>query len=221
MSGRPAAGGGRWVEVDPDRLARWLDGFAERHGEPAVSTVDSGVLELVAPDGSRAWCHPPPGAPLPGSTQVGEGSAGFVAAAAAPGRIGLLLARRGAVAVGVVDGASLVASKVDSRYVQGRTAAGGWSQQRFARRRDNQARAAAQDAADVAAAILLPEAPRLAALVTGGDRRAVDAVLADPRLVPVAALRAERFLDVPEPKLAVLRAAIRTARAVRIRLVDP
>lgn len=222
MSGRPAAGGGRWVEVDPDRLARWLDGFAERHGEPVVSTVDGGVLELRAPDGSRAWCHPPPGSSPP----VAEGTAGFVAAgfvaaAATPGRIGLLLARRGAVAVGVVDGAALVASKVDSRYVQGRTAAGGWSQQRFARRRDNQARAAAQDAADVAAAILLPETRRLAALVTGGDRRAVDAVLADPRLVPVVALRAERFLDVPEPKLAVLQAAIRPARAVRIRLVDP
>ena len=219
MSGRPAAGGGRWVEVDPDRLARWLDGFAERHGEPVVSTVDGGLLELVAPDGSRAWCHPPPGAPVAAAGSAG--SADFVAAAATPGRIGLLLARRGAVAVGVVDGAALVASKVDSRYVQGRTAAGGWSQQRFARRRDNQARAAAQDAADVAAAILLPETPRLAALVTGGDRRAVDAVLADARLVPVAALRAERFLDVPEPKLAVLQAAIRPARAVRIRLVDP
>jgi hypothetical protein len=216
VSGRPAAGGGRWVEVDPDRLARWLDGFGERHGQPVVSTVDGGVLELVAPDGARAWCHPPPGTPA-----VVTGPAGFVAATATPGRIGLLLARRGAVAVGVVDGDALVASKVDSRYVQGRTAAGGWSQQRFARRRDNQARAAAQDAADVAAAILLPEAPRLAALVTGGDRRAVDAVLADPRLVPVAALRAERFLDVPEPRLAVLQAAIRAARAVRIRLVDP
>jgi hypothetical protein len=217
VSGRPAAGGGRWVEVDPDRLARWLDGFAERHGAPIESTVDGEVLELVAPDGTRAWCHPPPGAPRVAAATP----AGFLAAVAAPGRIGLLLARRGAVAVGVVDGADLTASKVDSRYVQGRTAAGGWSQQRFARRRDNQARAAAQDASEVAALILLPEAPRLAALVTGGDRRAVDAVLADPRLVPVAALRAERFLDVPEPKLAVLRAAIRPARAVRIRLVDP
>jgi hypothetical protein len=215
VGGRPAAGGGRWVEVDPDRLARWLDGFGERHGVPVASTVDDGVLELVAADGARASCHPPPGT-------VGiDDPARFPAAVATAGRIGLLLARRGAVAVGVVEGTALVSSKVDSRYVQGRTAAGGWSQQRFARRRDNQARAAAQDAADVAAAILLPGAGRLAALVTGGDRRAVDAVLADARLAPVAALRAERFLDVPEPKLAVLRAAIRPARAVRIRLVDP
>jgi hypothetical protein len=215
MGGRPAAGGGRWVEVDPDRLARWLDGFGERHGVPVTSTVDDGVLELVAADGARASCHPPPG------TVGVDDPARFAAAVPTAGRIGLLLARRGAVAVGVVEGTALVSSKVDSRYVQGRTAAGGWSQQRFARRRDNQARAAAQDAADVAAAILLPEVGRLAAVVTGGDRRAVDAVLADARLAPVAGLRAERFLDVPEPKLAVLRAAIRPARAVRIRLVDP
>jgi hypothetical protein len=215
VSGRPAAGGGRWVEVDPDRLARWLDGFASRHGGSVESTVDDGVLDLVAPDGARAWCHPPPGAP------PSTGPTDFVAACANPGRIGLVLARRGAVAVGVVEGTGLVSSKVDSRYVQGRTAAGGWSQHRFARRRDNQARAAAQDAADVAAGILLPVAARLAALVTGGDRRAVDAVLADQRLAPVAALRAERFLDVPDPKLAVLQAAIRPARAVRIRLLDP
>ena len=40
---------------------------------------------------------------------------------------------------GVAEGDRLVASKVDSYYVQGRTAAGGWSQQRFARRRENQA----------------------------------------------------------------------------------
>jgi hypothetical protein len=203
------------VEVDPDRLARWLDGFDHRHGGPVTSTVDDGVLELLAADGARAWCHLPPGAPS------ADDPAGFLAAAANPGPIGLLLARRGTVAAGVVDGTRLASSKVDSRYVQGRTAAGGWSQQRFARRRVNQARAAAQDAADVAAAVLLPGTARLAALVTGGDRRAVDAVLADPRLAPLAAIRADRFLDVPDPKLAVLQAAIRPARAVRIRLVDP
>ena len=25
-------GGGRWVDVAPDRLARWVASFAERHG---------------------------------------------------------------------------------------------------------------------------------------------------------------------------------------------
>lgn len=214
MGSRPAAGGGRWVEVDPDRMPRWLSGFAERHGAWAVAGADR-TLELRADDGARAECHPPPGAPHWADLDQ------FLAAVRAAGPLGLLLARRGAVAVGVAEGGALVSSKVDSRYVQGRTAAGGWSQQRFARRRENQARAAAGDAADLVARLLLPRVAELAAVVAGGDRRAVDAVLADPRLGPVAALRAERFLEVPEPKLAVLEAAVRQARSVRIRLVDP
>jgi Actinobacteria/chloroflexi VLRF1 release factor len=198
------------VDVDPERLVRWLAGFGERHGGYAADGVT-----LVASDGARAVLAAPPGVPRVGDVDE------LVALAAAPRRLGLLLARRGAVAVGVASGTRLEVSKVDTRYVQGRTAAGGWSQQRFARRRDNQARAAAGDAADLVARLLLPVADGLAAVVTGGDRRAVDAVLADLRLGPVAARRAERFLDVAEPRLAVLEAAVRQARTVRIRLTEP
>ena len=213
MSARPAAGGGRWIDVDPGRLAKWLNGFAERHGESSAA-VDGSAVRLVAPDGAIAELFAPPGAGSPGSLDA------LVAAALAPRRLGLLLARQAAVAVGVAEGERLLRSKVDSSYVQGRTAAGGWSQHRFARRRENQAKAAASAAADVVARLLLPEVGRLAAVVTGGDRRAVDAVLADPRLAPVAALRSERFLDVPEPRLAVLERAVGSARAVRVRLRD-
>jgi hypothetical protein len=141
--------------------------------------------------------------------------------AAEPRRIGLLLARKGAVAVGVADGTSLTASKVDTHYVQGRTAAGGWSQQRFARRRDNQAKAAAADGAAIVERLLLPEVRTLAALVTGGDRTAVDTILAAPRLAGLVPLRHERFLDVPEPRRAVLEEAVALARAVRILVRDP
>jgi hypothetical protein len=144
----------------------------------------------------------------------------FVAAATQPRRLGLLIARQGAVAVGVADGDRLVSSKVDSSYVQSRTAAGGWSQQRFARRRANQARAAAESAADIAVRLLATESGRLDAVVTGGDRRTVDLILADARLAAVAALRAERFLDVGEPRLATLEQALVRARAVLIRVQD-
>lgn len=169
---------------------------------------------LAAFDGATAGLHAPPGAPVAGDL------ADFVVAAERPRRIGLLLARKGAVAAGIAVGPELVASKVDSHYVQGRTAAGGWSQHRFARRRDNQARAAARDAAEIAVRILLPEAERLDALVCGGDRRALDAILTDRRLAPLVALRAERLLDVPEPRHAVLVEAIVAARAVAIRVTD-
>jgi hypothetical protein len=214
MSGRPAAGGGRWVEVDPTRLPRWLAGFAERHGAGAGEPFADG-LRLTSPDGTVAELYPPPGAPLPADLDD------LVRQSAQPRRIGLLLARQGGVAVGIAYGTTLEVSKVDSRYVQGRTAAGGWSQHRFARRRENQAKAAAGEAAEIVARLLLPATSDLAALVTGGDRRAVEAVLADPRLAPLVALRSSRFLTVGDPKHATLAAAVAQARAVRIRLVDP
>ncbi|MFC3500278.1 acVLRF1 family peptidyl-tRNA hydrolase [Micromonospora krabiensis] len=214
MTSRPAAGGGRWVEVDPNRIARWVEGFADRHGPPDTTTEPYGLL-LAAPDGATAELHRPPGAP------AADDLPGFVAEALAPRRIGLLLARKGAVAVGVAEGTDLVVSKVDTRYVQGRTAAGGWSQQRFARRRDNQTKAALGDAAELAVRLLVPEVATLAALVCGGDRRAVDTVLADRRLARLAALRAERLLDVPEPRHAVLVAAVEAAGAVRVLVRDP
>lgn len=214
MAGRPAAGGGRWVEVDPARLPRWLAGFAQRHGEYAVDPQQFG-LRVRAFDDAVAELHTPPGAPVCADVES------FLATAALRRRLGLLLVRRGGAAVGVADGPDLVVSKVESSYVQGRTAAGGWSQQRFARRRDNQARAAWQDAADLVARLLLPELGRLAAVVAGGDRRAVAAVLEDARLGPVEVRLSERFLEVPDPRLAVLEAAVAQARAVRIRIVDP
>jgi len=211
---RPAAGGGRWVDVDPDRLSRWVEGFRERHGAYAQRPTDDGLL-LAAFDGATAELYPPPGAPF------ADDLADFVETARSPRQLGLLLARKAAVAVGVADGSRLVTSKVDSSYVQSRTAAGGWSQQRFARRRDNQAKAAAKDAADLAVRLLLPATGGLSALVCGGDRRTVDAILTDPRLAPLLPLRAERLLDVADPRHAVLVDAVAAARAVSILVRDP
>jgi Actinobacteria/chloroflexi VLRF1 release factor len=205
MSGRPAAGGGRWVDVAPERLPRWLENFATRHGP----YTEQGLV-IEAADGATAE--------FDGS---GADLAELIAEAVRPRRIGLLLARKGAVAVGVADGEELLVSKVDRNYVQGRTAAGGWSQQRFARRRDNQAKAAASDGADIVVRLLLPRVREITAVVTGGDRTAVDAILAAPALKPVARLRADRFLDVPEPRHAVLVAAVAQARAVRVLIKEP
>jgi hypothetical protein len=205
MAERAAAGGGKWVDVAPERLDRWLENFVGRHG----AYRETG-LTLVAEDGAAAELYAPPGVPAV------ETVAELVAAARAPRRLGILLARKGAVAVGIADGPELVASKVDTHYVQGRTAAGGWSQQRFARRRDNQAKAAAADGAGIVGRLLLPSVRELAALVTGGDRSAIDMILAVPQLAPVAALRAGRILDVPEPRHAVLVSAVAGARAVPI-----
>ncbi|HEY9523492.1 MAG TPA: Vms1/Ankzf1 family peptidyl-tRNA hydrolase, partial [Thermopolyspora sp.] len=76
-------------------------------------------------------------------------------------------------------------------------------------------------AADVAVRVLGPRAAELDAVVLGGDRRAVDTLRADTRLAPLLDLEAGPFLTVPDPRLAVLRAAPERFRAVRIRVIDP
>src|SRR5690348_8510403 len=146
---------------------------------------------------------------------------GFVAHALASRRIGVLLVRLGGYAAGVFEGRELVVSKVGSRPVHGRSAAGGWSQQRFARRREGQARMALDAAADAAVAVLLPVASTLDAVVTGGDRQALRAVLGDVRLAELRPLVSARVLDVPDPKARVLRESIEAALAVRVSITDP
>ena len=132
--------------------------------------------------------------------------------------VGAVLVRRGGYAVGWFTGRRLEGSKVGSTYVQGTTKAGGWSQQRYARRRANQTRDAYAEAAEVAATLLLPHLGDLAAVVGGGDAVGVHAVLADPRLAPLRALLQPRVLPTPDPRLRVLQAFGDQLRAVRITL---
>ena len=206
----PAAGGGRWVTTSPERLQRWLDGFAVRHGA-VTRTFDDTLVRLAAEDGAVAEVEVP-FPPLTG---------GLVEHVLRDRRVGVLLVRLGGSACGVFDGPRLVASKVTVRQVHGRSSAGGQSQQRFARRREGQVRVALQASADTAVRVLLPHAGSLDGVVVGGERTAVDAVLADRRLSALVPLVTGRLLDVPDPRQAVLEAAYDGLRAVRIRVVDP
>ncbi|MGZ4646301.1 MAG: acVLRF1 family peptidyl-tRNA hydrolase [Blastococcus sp.] len=213
---RPAAGGGRRLGVAPERLGRWLDGVAERHGAFGDVTLVEGAVRITCADTTTVTLRAPfdwtPGPQL---------LSGFTAAAREPHRAAVLLVRRGRWAVGVFDGSELVVSKVDARLVQGRTAAGGWSQQRFARRRGNQTDAVVDHAVETAVRVLLPHAGTVEALFTGGDRPLVDAVLADPRLRPLAALRREPALEVGDPTKAVLLDTPPKFRAVDVHIREP
>ncbi len=214
---RQVAGGGREVRVAPERLGRWRDGFAERHGVTSVleDVTGFGAVVLVGADRATATVEVPfPPAAAPGWE-------GLLAHALAPRRLGLLLVRLGGFAVGVADGESLLAAKTGSRQVHGRAAAGGWSQHRFARRREGQVRVALAAAADVTAAVVLPHVAGLAGLVTGGDRGAVATVLGDRRLAPLRALVMPNLLEVGEPRRADLEAAPGLARRVRVVVRDP
>jgi len=211
-------GAGRWVTVTPERLPGWLDRFAAGHGGVAGSTVDTEEVVLAAADGTAAGIRVP-FPPL--AVDPADPYGGLVAHALAGRRVGVLLVRLGGYAAGIAEGDRLVASKVGSRQVHGRSAAGGQSQQRFARRREGQVRVALAAAADTAAAVLVPAVPTLDAVVLGGDRRATDDVLADPRLAPLRPLAVQQRLDVPDPRLKVLQGTPALFRAVRIRITDP
>jgi hypothetical protein len=213
---RAAAGGGRRLGLVPERLDRWLDGVGERHGAFTEVTTAGGAVHITCADTTTLTLRAP-----------FEWDAGpvlltcFTAAARRPRRAAVLLVRRGRWAVGVFDGPELVVSKVDARQVQGRTAAGGTSQQRYARRRGNQTDAVVAHAVETAVRVLLPHAGSVEALFTGGDRGLVDDVLGDRRLEPLRALRRKPSLDVGEPTKAVLLETPEQFRAVDVHIVEP
>lgn len=230
--------GGRWLEVAPERFPRWIASFGERHGAgPLGSSVTVAVtsedVTFAAPDGAIARCLPPfwgPHVARPaGAGAPPEETARAIAAHALTERaVGVLLVRLGGYAAGVFTGSPpvLAAHKTGSRLVHGRSAAGGWSQQRFARRREKQASEALKAAAGAAAEVFGRWAggtrgTGLDVVVLGGDKRAVADVSGDPRLAPYLKLATDRFLTVPDPKLVVLRDAPRLFLAVRIFLTEP
>jgi hypothetical protein len=198
------------VLVPAARFGRWVDNFAARHGEATLRVEDS-VLAGTAADGSTFAARLPLDTSYDGPVEVGA----FVAAAAPPGAWGVLLVRKGGFAIARLRAAMLTEHKIGQRHVQGRTKAGGQSQQRFARRRDNQARQAYEAAADHAARIL---GGRPLPVVTGGDHGAVDEVLADPRLGHVDVTGP--WLAVPDPRRAVLDQAVADALSIRVEIVN-
>jgi hypothetical protein len=213
----------RMVEVAPDRLVGWVGGFAQRHG-PVAAEPSAQSLRLSADDGTLVELEVPwPPWSVPALASSAAGDVGDVIAALArhasrPRTLGLLLVRRGGWAVGTCRDGTLLTHKTGNRYVQSRTAAGGWSQQRYARRRSGQADALVGVVAQALVDRL--RAGDLDGLVVGGDRQLVRAVLDDRRLAAVAELPRSPVLEVPDPRAAVLEEAARRSLAVRVRITD-
>ena len=225
----------RTVQVGADRLERWVAGFGDRH--PGVrTTVHADRVELEAADGSSAILYPAfdplidpaaglpdlPGlrgvaAQAPDEPTPAQAAAALVANAHSVPVLRALMIRRGGYACAVLTGDQVTSSKVGSRYVQGRTAAGGWSQQRFARRRDGQVHGLVGTTTEVAVRILLPGLGD-DALITGGDRALIDRVLADPRLQPLHRLRRGLHLEIGDPKFDLVKELPERGRGIRIAL---
>ena len=214
--GRPAAAS-RTAFISGARLAGWVERFGASHGALAIDDNDDGV-RLLAADGASALLQ----APWPDDGRPGRG-AGLVgrlaSLASQPRRIGLVLIRRGGYGVAVASEGRLVAAKTGSKYVQSRTAAGGQSQQRYARRRANQADAMVEAVADQARQVFAAQA--IEYILPGGDRGMAELVLDEPALRAYARLPRLAYLDVPDPRAAVLKKAAADACAVRIQVTDP
>jgi hypothetical protein len=221
MPARTAAGGERkpsvrTAYVPGGRLLGWAQRFAASHNGYQLNDDDDG-LHLIASDGAEALLQ----APWPVDGRPGRGAdelERLASLASQPRRLGLLLVRRGGYGVAVVSEGLALASKVGSTYVQSRTAAGGQSQQRFARRRSNQADALVETVAEQALRVFTGGSFEY--VVPGGDRALAGFVLDHPALARYAGLPRLAYLDVPDPKAAVLRKAAADACAVRVQVTD-
>ena len=209
----------RTVSVPAERLARWIDGFRDRHG--GSTTLLDGALLLEGADGASARLTPPfPCDPVDADPVDADPVDVFVQHVAHPPRCAVILVRRGGFAAAIVDDGRVEASDAGRRHVQGRTAAGGWSQQRFARRREKQADELVDAAAGYTLRVVLPGLP-VACVVTGGDRPLVQQVLADSRLRALVDLPRGPHLAVPDPNRAVVQGLPGQLTTVRIDLIDP
>lgn len=174
-------------------------------GAAGRTTYVAGTVTIELDEGETLVVRPPFGL-------IHEGSYDEVRVAplleevAADHVVAALLVRLGGYAVGVFEGERLVASKVGSRFVKGRHKKGGSSANRFRRRREEQARALVEEAAEVAVTLLSPWRDRAEFAALGGDRAAVDAVLAArPELSWLRERAVKRFFTVPEPRRRVLQ----------------
>jgi hypothetical protein len=219
-AGRPASRGvvaSRTAFVPGQRLQGWVERFTASHGELRAEEYDGG-LRLIAHDGAVALLLPP----WPDDGRPGRGPdpmARMASLALQARRLGLVLIRRGGYSVAAVSEGRILASKTGTRHIQSRTAAGGWSQQRFARRRANQADELVEAVAGHAARIF--QGQGIEYLAPGGDRTLAELVLAEPVLKDYWPLPRLAFMDVPDPRAAVLKKAAADFCSIRVLVTDP
>ena len=178
--------------------------LAPLDGRAGTTAYSGGAVRIAPADGETIVARPPFGLAHEGEYPVVYLAPLFEEI----GRdrvVAALLVRLGGYAAGVFDGERLVASKVGSRFVKNRHKKGGSSANRFRRRRDEQAHALFDEAAEAAARVFEPWRNRIEHAVFGGDRRAVAGVLdANPALAWLEQCATSRFLDVREPRQHVL-----------------
>ena len=226
--------GSRFLEVAGGRLPGWVQRYVVARRGAVRAVVTTTGFDLVGDDGSMAsLALLEPGGWVAGrqaaDTAVGAGADAVKAAVSAEDLAALLsaeaqssrtllvcLVRRGGWSVGVVRDGDVLTGKTGRRSVQGTTAAGGWSQQRFARRRGGQTDKLADDAS-TALVRMMEQAPGATGVVVGGDRRLAESVLAG---TPAQTLPVLGPIEVGEPRRVDLDTAATRVLAVRVTVHD-
>jgi hypothetical protein len=206
------------VEIEPDRLIGWINRFGGRNCGLAELTATLSAVTARGGDGTTATIA----VPYPPMDPAGrEPLEALLAHVASIGPIALVVVRAAAHSIGVCSDGVVLASSTDTHYVQSRTAAGGWSQHRYARRRENQRRDSLRAAADTAVRVFTPVADTLHAVAVGGEAGAIREVLADRRLAFLSELPRRTVQDVGEPRRAVLDDVAARSLNVEITVRNP
>ncbi len=201
----------RTISLPAHRLEAWMENFATRHGY--LSTAVDRALHLQSPNGARASIS------LPWRNERYLSTVeDFVSAACRPRHFGILLARKDAASIGIVHGEKVLAHRTSTYYVQGRTKAGGWSQQRYARRRANQAKSASDSI--IADCLEIFSQGIVEQIVCGGDRKTIEAILKDDRLERLYPLYRRQLINIKTPRYATLLEVASRAYDLTIALND-
>ncbi len=194
------------------RLEKTVEGWVPESAEK----LGTGLV-LVAGPRLRLAISPPFPLQRPATTWPGPDFAPLNELISAPRTVAVVLLRLGAYAVGIAEDARLVTSKTGTRYVHGRHRAGGQSQRRFERNREQWIAKLFDEACRVLRDRLRPYEGRIDHLTLGGDRHVLsrfmkrcDALrLLEDRLLP-------RSVPVERPNLASLEKACEAIWASRV-----
>ncbi|WP_231645028.1 acVLRF1 family peptidyl-tRNA hydrolase [Sciscionella sediminilitoris] len=205
------------IRVARPRVRGWFERFTAGHGGAEYTVTTARSVRVTAVDGSYAQV-PVPYGPLGEAERTEPGLVldPLLAHLGRPRRIGLVLVRSRAHSLGIAEDGIVRRSSTDRHYVQGRTAAGGWSQQRFARRRAGQAKASLRAVAEDIRRVLVPELDRLDAVILAGDRSCLDLLAGWESLRGVFALAEPWRPQIGEPRRELLEEVARAATGVEI-----
>ena len=181
----------------------WIDALERASGQLLRSPT--GVVAFRAGDAGLALLPPFPIDAAAASVDDGIRDEPLRALLASEFTVGVALVRLGRYAIAVYEGQRLMVSKTDTRYVKSKHHAGGTSQRRFQRVRENQIHRLYVEAAGVVERQWRPWLDRLDYVALGGEAATVNGFVREcDTLARLAPITLDRRLDVREPNRASL-----------------